>query len=228
MRKALYLFMTLNIIFILTACGQGNNDENGQSTPINDSENNQSLNDENVDGNSNDANSGNNDENSNAEQDDNEANSNEDNENNDADEVETIDNLSLFFSDDQLMEIYRVNTDITVTADESGAKEAYSIWLVGPEASNLVSLLPETTAVESVEFKNDVAYVSFNKAILDANLGSTGEAMIIDQITAIASQFGYMETQILIESEIPESFLGHMTVSEPIAAPDINQFKVAQ
>ncbi|ADU28606.1 GerMN domain-containing protein [Evansella cellulosilytica] len=144
------------------------------------------------------------------------------------DDVEMVDNVVLYFSDDQLMEMYRVNTDVSVPANEEGAKNAYELWTAGPLQENLVSLLPETTTVQSVTFEDDVAYVSFSENILEANLGSSGELMLIEQIALIAKQFGVGKTQILIGGEVHESFLGHMDTSEPFTAGNPEDYEVVE
>ncbi|MBU9723774.1 MULTISPECIES: GerMN domain-containing protein [Bacillaceae] len=143
-------------------------------------------------------------------------------------EVAKVNNVEFYFSDDQVMDIYRVITDVSVTADEAGAMQVYELWIAGPLEENLVSLVPETTKVQSITFDGDVAKVSFSEDILDANLGSSGEAMLIDQITMLAHQFGYNKTQILIDGEVPDGFLGHMDVSEPFQAKNPSDFKTAE
>lgn len=140
-------------------------------------------------------------------------------------ELPIIDSLSLYFADNELMSTYRVDTNVSLPMDEASALKAYELWLLGPDVENLVSLLPETTKVQSVQFKDDVLHVSFSSDILDANLGSTGELMVTEQIALIASQFGFDKTQILIDGEVVESFLGHMTIDEPIEAPNPNDYE---
>ncbi|MBU9714613.1 GerMN domain-containing protein [Evansella tamaricis] len=143
-------------------------------------------------------------------------------------EIATVSNVELYFADKDLMEIFRVTTDLSVPKDETGAMTVYELWLSGPTKENLVSLVPETTIVQSVTFEEDTAFVSFNPHILDANLGSYGELMLVEQIAMLAHQFGYGKTQILVEGEVPENFLGHMDVSEPIEAKNPEDYSLAE
>ncbi|UTR08696.1 GerMN domain-containing protein [Evansella sp. LMS18] len=186
---------------------EANDDENAENEAADEeiNEENEPVNEDTTD------NAGNNDEENNAAEE-------EENSEEAAEDVAVIDGVELYFSDDQLMEIYRVQTDVSVTADENGALEAYQLWASGPDKNSLVSLLPEGTQVQSVSFTDGTARVSFSDAILEANLGSSGELMLTEQIALIAKQFGYDRVQILIEGSVPDVFLGHMEVDEPIEA----------
>lgn len=141
-------------------------------------------------------------------------------------DVALIQNVSLYFADDQLMNTFRVKTDHSVTDNEAGAKEAMDLWVAGPTEDELISLLPENVQVQSVSFEGDTAHVSFSNEIHDANLGSSGELMLTEQIAMIMAQFGYEQTMILIDEETPNSFLGHMDVSEPIEAKSPEDYEL--
>ena len=226
MKKSKLLITSLSFMLVLAACGQG--EENGETTPIDNTGGtevtDQNNADENNENDENEAEQDANNENNEANSDENEAEQDANNENNEANSDEneaaeaTIDGVVLYFSDDQLMNMYRVHTDVTVAANEQGAKEAYELWIAGPSNENLVGLIPDEIQVQSVTFINDVAHVSFSDNIKEANVGSSGELMLTEQIALIAKQFGYDKTQILINDSIPETFLGHMIVDEPIKA----------
>lgn len=215
MKKILLTITSFGLVFFLAACGQGQNTE--QTTPIDGSTG--SLPQEEADT----------DEQEEVTEPEEEQESDADEadqaatEGTEDDDVAMVNGVVLYFADYDLMGTYRVETDLNVTADEAGAKQAYELWLAGPTHEDLVSLLPAATKVQSVEFKDGVAYVSFSSDILEANLGSTGELMVTEQIALIAEQFGYSRTQILVDGQVPESFLGHMDVSEPIEAEDPEQ-----
>lgn len=186
---------------------EANDEENAENDASNEESNeeNEPVNEDNTE------NAGNNDDENNAAEE-------EENTEEAAEDVAVIDGVELYFSDDQLMEIYRVQTDVSVTSDENGALEAYQLWASGPDKDSLVSLLPAGTQVQSVSFTDGTAHISFSDAILEANLGSSGELMLTEQIALIAKQFGYDRVQILIEGSVPDIFLGHMEVDEPIEA----------
>lgn len=218
-----WFMILISLVLFLAACGQG---DDNQTTPIDNTGGTEVDNDEEV---ANDP----------LDEDDvTEEEANNDMDEKDEESEETtesegnhesaakIDNVQLFFADDQIMDTYRVETGESVTKDEAGAKQAYELWLAGPTNEDLASLVPENTQIQSVEFINDVAHVSFSEHILNANLGSGGEAMLIDQIALIVQQFGYGKTQILIDGDIPNSFLGHMDVSEPYEAGNPNDYEV--
>ncbi|MCT8136534.1 GerMN domain-containing protein [Anaerobacillus sp. CMMVII] len=130
-------------------------------------------------------------------------------------EVAVLDKLNLYFSDDQLMDIYRVEVDLPLSLNEFGLQNALQRWIQGPEHEGLHSLLPEGVVVQSVEDQEGVAYVSFSKELSEANLGSTGEAMLATQITMVVEQFGYEKVFVLIEGEKIDSLLGHLDWNEP-------------
>ncbi|MDQ0256109.1 spore germination protein GerM [Evansella vedderi] len=211
MKKLIGFFSSISLLLFLAACGQG--DDNGETTPIDETGANQTEEQEDTEGDAVEDSDGTEEDAADEIGEKDEETTNEENE-----DTTMINSVTLFFADDQLMGTYRVETDLPVTADEAGAKQAYKLWVSGPTESNLVSLVPENTQIQSVEFNNGVAYVSFSEAILEANLGSSGELMLIEQIALIAEQFGYGKTQILVDGSVPSSFLGHMDVSEPIEA----------
>lgn len=140
------------------------------------------------------------------------------------DDAATLDSVTLYFADDQLLEIYRVPSDVSVSINESGALEAMELWLEGPSHDGLVNLLPEDVAVQSVEFRDDIAYVSFSNEIYEANLGSSGEGMLTEQVALMMEQFGYPSTMILVDEEEVGEFLGHMDLSEPIRAENPDNY----
>jgi spore germination protein GerM len=116
--------------------------------------------------------------------------------------------------------IYRIEKLIEYSKEEDLPKLALSEWLNGPGANfeELGSTVPSDVTVEYMNFKDDIAYVSFSKELKNANLGSSGEAALLEQIAMILQQFGYNETQILVEGEVLDTLLGHMDTSKPIKA----------
>lgn len=125
--------------------------------------------------------------------------------------------LYLYFSDDQLLEILKVEAD-PVTMNEAGAAEAMDLWAAGPEEDGLYGVLPSDADVQYVELDGDTAYVSLSPEVENANLGSSGEALLTEQIAMMMEQFGTSQTMILIDGEETEVFLGHMDLSDPVEA----------
>jgi spore germination protein GerM len=97
----------------------------------------------------------------------------------------------------------------------------------GPEQEGLTTLIPKEVVVEYVEEKDGIAEVSFSKEILNANVGSAGELLIMEQIAMIMDQFGYRKTQVLVEGEVVETLFGHMSADEPIQAGNPDDFEWA-
>ncbi|QKS70173.1 GerMN domain-containing protein [Paenalkalicoccus suaedae] len=139
-----------------------------------------------------------------------------------------VQNVYLYFSDDQLLETYRVETDQLVSMDETGAMEAMALWEAGPSQEGLFGLLPEGASVESVEIDGSTAYVSLSSEVENANLGSSGEAMLTEQIAMMMQQFGATETMLLIEGDEIGEFLGHLDLSTPIQAGNPEDYPVYQ
>lgn len=133
--------------------------------------------------------------------------------------------VTLYFADADLVENYRVQKVITVAEGENPAQAALQAWVKGPEEEGLTGLVPKEVVVEYVEEKDGLVEVSFSKDILNANVGSAGELLIMEQIAMIMEQFGYKETQILVEGEVVETLFGHMSADQPIQAGNPEDFK---
>lgn len=220
MKKTKGLLLTLAVTLVLTACGQS--DVNNEELDNNAGGADLGTNEETVDNNENSINEENKDEETtNTTTED----TNQENGTSEEEEVAMIDSPTLFFSDDQLMEMYRVASDTSVTNDEAGAIEVMELWAAGPTLDGLYPLLPEGTNVEFVEFRDNVARVSFSEELNDANLGSSGHKMLTEQIALMLGQFGYDQTQIMISGEEVGEFQGHMDLSEPIEAGNPDDYE---
>ena len=137
-------------------------------------------------------------------------------------ETETV---ILYYSDNELMNIYKINAEIQVESEKQLEQAAIDAWIAGPESDGLTSLLPSGTTAEFVRSEEGTAYVSFSEQIRSATVGSGGEAAIVDQITMLMEQFGYDRTQILVEGEVVSELLGHMTYDEPFEARSKDDFE---
>lgn len=140
-------------------------------------------------------------------------------------EQKVKENVTLYYSDKDLMEMFRVEREIEVDHKDELPQAALELWMKGPEEEALTNLVPPDVVIEKIEFKDKIAHVSFSSEIKNANLGSGGEMFLIEQITLIMKQFGYDSTQILVEGKAEESILGHVTTNEPIPAGDPEQYK---
>lgn len=132
--------------------------------------------------------------------------------------------VALYYPDQDLMELYKTEVEIEIAKEEDAPRKALEVWIKGSEHKQLGNLVPEGVVVQSVKAVNGVAHVSFTKQLQQANLGGAGEQFLMESIALIMKQFGYHSTQILIEGNIVESLLGHVTANVPFEAPDPNQY----
>lgn len=134
-------------------------------------------------------------------------------------ENETL-QVDLYFSDVNLTDIYRIKKEVVIGKDDEVAKAALEAWVKGPEHEELIGLIESNVTIQSVKEVDGTAHVSFSKEIQNSNLGSSGELMLVEQVAMIMQQFGYDQTQILVEGKVGETLLGHVSTGEPILAND--------
>lgn len=132
--------------------------------------------------------------------------------------------IALYYADSELMTMYRVQSEVEADQEEDLPLAALKLWMNGPEQEGLGNLMPPEVVVETIEFNEGIAHISFSQEIRNANLGSSGEMFLIEQITLLMKQFGYDATQLYVEGEIEDSILGHVTTSEPIDAPSLDEY----
>lgn len=136
------------------------------------------------------------------------------------DEEKETHQVVLYFSDNDLMETYRINKEVGVSRGEHVAKAALEAWIKGPAHEELTGLIDSDVIIEYVEEIDGIAQVSFSKEIQDSNLGSSGELMFAEQLAMIMQQFGFERTQILVGGRVGETLLGHLYTGDPIVAND--------
>lgn len=133
---------------------------------------------------------------------------------------EDLQEVVLYFSDNEAMNIYRVKTEVVAKTESEIPRAALEAWIKGPEHEELVGVIPSNVIVEDVEDIDGVAHVSFSKEIQEKGLGSTGEIMLVEQLAMIMEQFGFDSTQILVEGEMGDSLFGHLYTADPIIAKE--------
>ncbi len=126
----------------------------------------------------------------------------------------------LYFSDNDLIYTYRIKKEVNVRKGDQVAKAALEAWISGSEHEELTGLIDSEVIIEYVEEVDGIAQVSFSKDIHKSNLGSSGELMFAEQIAMIMQQFGFDQTQILLEGSIIETFFGSLYTGDPIVAND--------
>lgn len=138
-----------------------------------------------------------------------------------SEEEAVTEEVTVYYLDGDLMETISETRNLEAASENDLPFEAVQAWLDGPETEDATSPLPVETEVQFVEFKDNTAYVSFEPSVLDATtVGSTLELAFVEQLAALMDQFGYGQTQILIDGEIVTDFYGHREINQPIEATD--------
>jgi len=127
----------------------------------------------------------------------------------------TKESISVYYSDNNLMELQKEEQDISFAEDIEKYKKALEL-LEKPKKAD-----------EHVPLWTDFRYhsVTFDKGTLtiDAdsqnqyNVGSSGEAMALDALKQTLFQFPEVEKiVILVDGKKAESLMGHVDVTEPL------------
>lgn len=61
---------------------------------------------------------------------------------------------------------------------------------------------------------------------MHANVGSTGELFILDQLALILQQFDAQKVQILVDGAKVETLYGHIKVEEPYSYEQNNNYQI--
>jgi spore germination protein GerM len=89
--------------------------------------------------------------------------------------------------------------------------------LKGPKTDDLSRIIPEGTALRGITLEYGVAYADFSEELLQADVGSEAEAVLVDSIVKTLTQLEEVDSvQILVEGEIVETIAGHITINEPL------------
>jgi len=138
--------------------------------------------------------------------------------------LESTTTVTLIFSDNNVMDMYLEDREILATDDEL-YKATLEAWIEGPTHEGLTSLISSNVDVQSVEIIGGVAHVSFSNTLLDTQVGSGTEYMLLQQIAMSMKQFGFDETQILIDGEVHPELFGHIDTSVPVVAEPLENYQ---
>ncbi|WP_286884454.1 GerMN domain-containing protein [Aneurinibacillus sp. UBA3580] len=133
--------------------------------------------------------------------------------------------VMLVFSDSNLMEQYKEPRTIKYKKEENLPTIALMAWQNGPQNKNLTSLIPKNVKIQSLKKEGDTAIVSLSPEIKQANLGSTGEQFLLEEMATILSQFGYKNMKVLVDGKEVETILGHMDTTTPVEPLKLNELK---
>jgi hypothetical protein len=131
----------------------------------------------------------------------------------------------LYFPDSDLMRTYRVKTEVAVKDKKQLPKAALEAWLAGPQHKELTGLVHDDVVIEYVQDVGGVAHVSFSKEIQDIKIGLDGELLFAEQVAMIMQQFGYEQTQLLVEGKVVETLFEYFYTKDPISAKDPDSYR---
>ncbi|WP_100401174.1 GerMN domain-containing protein [Bacillus sp. FJAT-44742] len=135
-------------------------------------------------------------------------------------EEQVTDTVLLYFSDQEVMEIYYEEHTLEVDSEDQLPVAALQQWIEGPEHERLTSIVNEDTDVQWVEEEGNTAVISFNPALLESNLGSTAEKHLTEQMASIMEQFGFSQIKILIDGEEQDTLFGHFEGGETFSSSE--------
>jgi spore germination protein GerM len=96
------------------------------------------------------------------------------------------------------------------------AEEVVAMLQQNPEDIQMSNALREDMQIEGVQVREKIAYVNFKEENLFG--GSLEESLIIQQLVmSLTSLEGIDSVQILVNNEVRDTLLGHMSIEEPIA-----------
>lgn len=127
----------------------------------------------------------------------------------------TKQSISVYFSDNNLMELQKEEQEITYADDIEKYKKAISL-LEHPKKPDVHVPLWADFHYHSVTFDKGTLTIDADSKNT-FNLGSSGEAMAVDALKNTLFQFSEVERIVILEDgKKTESLMGHLDVSEPL------------
>ncbi|MGE5543270.1 MAG: S-layer homology domain-containing protein, partial [Bacillota bacterium] len=116
-----------------------------------------------------------------------------------------------------------VPVGVEVPQSDKPAEAALQMLIRGaPAGSPVRSLIPSDTRLLGYSLENGTAIVDFSNEITRANVGSSGEVMLLDSIMATLAQFpGVERIRILVDGRPLDSLAGHVDITGPLPVRDI-------
>ncbi|MFT9846630.1 GerMN domain-containing protein [Aneurinibacillus sp. REN35] len=133
--------------------------------------------------------------------------------------------VMLVFSDTDLMEQYKEARTIKYKKEENLPTIALMAWQNGPQSKKLTSLMPKEVKIQSLKKEGDTAIISLSPEIKKANLGSTGEMFLLEEMATILQQFGYKNMKVVIDGKEVDTILGHVDTTSPIEPLKLDELK---
>lgn len=128
--------------------------------------------------------------------------------------------ISVFFGDEDGVELKAEKRGVKKTSVEEEIKEAIHILINGPENKTLTPTMPRGATLKGISIKDSTLYADFSSELQQGHQGgSTGEMLTVYSIVeTIAFNFpSIKEVQILVDGKTAETLAGHIDISAPIA-----------
>lgn len=130
--------------------------------------------------------------------------------------------LTLYFGDDQAMEVLPERRAVEVPSDPSQRPPLYTLvvqeLLKGPTDPLLRKTLPPEAKLLSIQVTDGLALVNFSKELQTKHWGgSAGEAMtLLSLVNSLTELPETQKVQILVEGKKIETLAGHFETMEPL------------
>lgn len=130
--------------------------------------------------------------------------------------------VTLYFGDDQAMEVLPERRTVEVPSDPGQRPPLYTIvvreLLKGPTDPLLRKTFPPEAQLISVQVTDGVALVNFSKEVQTKHWGgSTGEAMtLLSLVQSLTELPEIQKVQILVEGKKVETLAGHFDITGPL------------
>lgn len=143
-------------------------------------------------------------------------------ENNNTEEKETLQEITLYFADEQAIGL--VTEKVKVAIDNKPIEEVIIEKLkegpTMPEKGHQGTINPGIEIIE-VNVKDNTAYVNLSSQNLTG--GSTAEKYLIDSIVMSLTEVDYIEkVKFLVDGESEGTLMGHFTIDKPFTRENIN------
>ncbi len=125
--------------------------------------------------------------------------------------------VNLYFADDQAMNLWP-EVRLIKPGNDSLAQAVIGELIKGPGDPTLKPTFPKEARVLSVQTRDGVTYVNFNKETQTRHSGgSAGEAMTLGSLVLTLTELpGVQRVQVLVEGQKQDTLAGHWDITQPL------------
>lgn len=132
-------------------------------------------------------------------------------------EEESVSRFTVYFPLYLVSGIYVYPVEYFVPRTESPARAAIEALIAGLPESRGLRRIPSTAKVLNLTIENRICTVDFSEDILQTNVGSGGEAALVNAIVYTLGQFPSVDkVRILVGGKPAETLAGHVDISGPL------------